>query len=440
MSEGILGQQRFGLLPAAGSGPAGRAEARDALLRQLSHPWPADATAGLPDSEAALSLFLARRAAQRRDPAGPFVSPGAVIGQELDARLREAIGTPAPFLLRLALHWANHFTVSAAAGFTGYFAGAFEREAIRPNMLGSFEALLLACTTHPAMLFYLDNRSSVGPNSPAGLRRGRGLNENLAREVLELHSLGVDGGYTQADVQGLARILTGWSIDISEGDQPVAGRIRFAPALHEPGPQVVLGRRYADTGPDQARAVLRDLAHHPSTARHVTRRLVRHFLGDAAPPEVGRHLARVFSDTGGDLKAVTTALLDSPAAWELRPAKLRPPIELVLATARLLGQPPAPPPPGRALRAMGQPFQAPASPAGWPEEDDAWAAPDAVKTRLDWARDLAARLPAGLDARALLEQVFGPAASAETRRAVTRAADGRQAMVLLLMSPEYQRR
>jgi uncharacterized protein (DUF1800 family) len=307
-------------------------------------------------------------------------------------------------------------------------------------MLGRFEDMLFATSTHTAMLFYLDNRRSVGPNSTAGKRRGRGLNENLAREIMELHSLGVDGGYTQADVIALARILTGWSAEIDRPAPSTAARMGFFPELHEPGPQVVLGRRYADTGPDQLKAVLHDLAQHPNTARHVARRLVRHFIGDTAPAELAQTVAKVFQDSGGDLKAITGALLRSPAAAAAPPARVRPPIELLLGTARLLGRAPEPPRPMMALTAMGQPFRGAASPAGWPEEDDAWGAPDAIKTRLDWAIALAARQPAGLDARALLDQAFGAETSPELRRAVGRAADARQALVLLLMSPEYQRR
>lgn len=452
----MIAIQRFGL----GAGPGELARmGRDPLpwlLAQLDQPTELPADDRIPDSLGAMDHFIRRlelvRSRNAREKAGEtliplsreivdFLHPNDIVQANLAQGLATAIATPAPLLERLALHWINHFTASlATAGvYLGYFGAAFEREAIRPHMLGRFEDMLFASSTHTAMLFYLDNRRSVGPNSPSGKRRGRGLNENLAREILELHSLGVDGGYTQDDVIALARILTGWSAEIDRPAPSIAARMGFFPEFHEPGPQVVLGRRYADTGPDQLKAVLHDLAEHPSTARHVSRRLVRHFIGDAAPPDLVPALARIFQDSGGDLKAVTAGLLCSPAA-AAPAARIRPPIELLLGTARLLGQPPEPPRPMLALAAMGQPFRGPASPAGWPEEDDAWAAPDAIKTRLDWAIALAARQPARLDARALLDQAYGPAASPELRRAVGRAADARQALVLLLMSPEYQRR
>ena len=454
----IIAVQRFGLGAADGELARLGGDPRAALLAQLDPQRAPARDAGLPDTAATIGLVMRQRrlVQQRRSqatepaagmappamPEADFPSPGQILQADLGHRIESAIATPMPLLERLALHWLNHFTVSAAAVplFVGYFGTPFEQEAVRPHLLGRFEDMLFATATHPAMLCYLDNRTSTGPNSPRGLRRKVGLNENLGREILELHALGVDGGYTQDDVIGLARILTGWTIDVGINDTPDAERLRFDPAIHEPGPQTVLGKRYPDTGPDQLKAVLRDLAHHPSTARHVTRRLVRHFLGDTTPPAVAVGLTKVFQDSGGDLRAVTRALVQAPAAEDLPLAKLRPPIELVLATARLLGRPPAPPQPMAALRAMGQPYRGAAAPAGWPEADEAWGAPDAVKTRLDWALELAARQPAGLDARALLDQAFGDAVSAETRRTVARAADPRQALVLLLMSPEYQRR
>ena len=454
----IIAVQRFGLGAADGELARLGRDPRAALLAQLE-PRPAAArNTGLPDTLAGMELVIRQRhlvarrnqvrnaggdmAATAPQEAADFPSPGDVTQADLAYRIETAITTQTPLIERLALHWLNHFTVSAAGAglYVAYFGSAYEQEAVRPHLLGRFEDMLFTTATHPVMLAYLNNRVSTGPNSPRGLRRKSGLNENLGREILELHALGVDGGYTQEDVIGLARILTGWTVDVGINDRPAAERLGFVAEMHEPGPQTVLGKRYADTGPGQLKAVLRDLAHHPSTARHVTRRLVRHFLGDTAPPAVAAGLAKVFQDSGGDLQAVTKALVQSPAAGDLPLAKLRPPIELVLATARLLGRMPAPPAPFAALRAMGQPYRAAAAPAGWPEADEAWGAPDAVKTRLDWALELAARQPAGLDARVLLDQAFGDAASAETRRAVARAADPRQALVLLLMSPEYQRR
>jgi uncharacterized protein (DUF1800 family) len=212
------------------------------------------------------------------------------------------------------------------------------------------------------------------------------------------------------------------------------------PNRHEPGEHVVLGRRYPQTGAEQAMAVLRDLARHPATARHVTHRLARHFLGDATTPRLQASLAETYLATQGDLAAVTGALIDAPEAWAARPHKLRPPIEMLLGAARLFGGLPDRPAPLAALQAMGQPFWGATSPAGWPEEDDAWASPDSLKTRLDWALELSARLSPGLDPRALAAEAFGTAASNETLQAIERAASVPQGLTLLVLSPEFQRR
>ncbi len=360
-----------------------------------------------------------------------------VVEQAFKARLDVATTTGAHLRERLSLFWMDHFTVSSG-GAVGFFIGLMDQEAIRPHMLGMFGDLLRSAVLHPAMLFYLDNRNSVGPGSALGVRsRGRrGLNENLGRELLELHTIGVDGGYGQADVVAMAKVLSGWSMEVANG---AAGpRVGFFADRHEPGPQTVLGKTYAQEGPDQALAVLDDLARHPATARHVSRRMVRHFVGHGLPG-LEERVAGVFLRSGGDLDAVTRALVTDAEAWGA-PRKVRSPVELVFATARLLGGLPPQPQVLRALQTMGQPFWAAPSPKGWPAEDEAWAAPDSIKTRLDWASELTARLPATTDARALLEAALGAAASPETRRTVERAADGRQALSLLLLSPEFQRR
>jgi uncharacterized protein (DUF1800 family) len=376
-------------------------------------------------------------AARDNSMGGPdFIRPGDVMLADAEARQQRIMATDRPFRERLALHWMNHFTV--AGGFVEYFGGPMEREAIRPNMLGRFEDLLIAAVLHPAMIMYLDNRNSMGPNSPAAKGR-RGLNENLGREVLELHTLGSDGGYGQADVIALAAMLSGWSVDIR--DRPLKPRrARFMPEMHEPGPQTLLGRVYPQQGADQAVAALRDLARSPAAARHVTRRLVQHFCGSEAQAGLQPALEAVYRRTGGDLAAVTRAMIEDDRAWDPAPRKVRPPVELVFGASRIAAQKFVLPRPVGALRAMGQGFWTAPAPKGWPEEDEAWAAPDAIKTRLDWAAETAARAPAGLDARALLDSGFGEAASAETRRAIERAANGRQALTLLLMSPEFQRR
>jgi uncharacterized protein (DUF1800 family) len=174
--------------------------------------------------------------------------------------------------------------------------------------------MLHAVVRHPAMLVYLDNQRSIGPNSRTGRRRGRGLNENLAREILELHTVGVNGGYTQDDVINFARALTGWTVDNREGE--AQGTFMFKPQWHEPGAVTVMGRTYPEGGVEQAEAVLDDLAAHPATARHVARKLAVHFVSETAPLSLVERLEGAFRHGDGDLDAVTRMLVSSGDAWE----------------------------------------------------------------------------------------------------------------------------
>src|SRR5262245_1453812 len=241
--------------------------------------------------------------------------------EEAAARFQHAAVTDAGFLERLVMFWSNHFCVSANKGPVRGIAGAYEREAIRPHVLGRFVDMLIAAEQHPAMLIYLDNAQSIGPNSKAGVNRGRGLNENLAREILELHTLGVGGGYTQEDVTNLARILTGWTVGNFANPRAEPGRFFFARARHEPGDWTVLGKRYPDDGQRTGEDVLRDLARHPSTARRVAGKLARHFVSENPPAALVEQLERTFLATRGNLRAVMEALIKSPEAWEASAAK-----------------------------------------------------------------------------------------------------------------------
>ena len=358
--------------------------------------------------------------------------------------MKNAFENPAPFLERLVWFWSNHFTISVLKQRMIFVAGGYEREAIRPNVLGRFEDLLIATVRHPAMLLYLDNAFSIGPDSPAGRFTGRGLNENHAREILELHTLGVNGGYTQTDVIELARVLTGWSVDRQGTDND--NGFKFFPNRHQPGTKTLLGKTYAEAGEAEGRQALIELARHPSTARHIATKLARHFIADEPPPQAVARLERVFRDTGGDLKAMAIAIVDEPAAWQPSLTKMRTPIEFVVAAARLLGG-------GQqtlgdqqfkgladSLRIMGQvPFTA-QSPKGWPDVASAWAGPAAIMERAQWAHALAERIAAKPDPTVLANAALGPLLSAPTRDAVMRAADATQGLALLLASPEFQRR
>ncbi len=346
------------------------------------------------------------------------------------------------FVERLVAFWSNHFCVSAGKSeILRASAGSFEREAIRPYVLGRFAEMLLAVERHPAMLFYLDNAQSVGPASRAGQNRKRGLNENLAREIMELHTLGVDGGYTQGDVTSLARVITGWTFAGREGRMGEPGTFLFNANMHEPGDQTVVGRAYLGGGFGQGEAALNDIAQHPATARHLATKLVRHFIADAPPPAAVDKIAAVFRSRDGDLRAVSTALVDLPEAWSAPPTKIRNPYEFLVAAARMLGATPADPGPMlNGLRTLGQPLWEPPGPNGHPDTAADWASPEGMKLRLDVSAGIAQAYRGGGDPLALVEAAAGAALSPETRDAISRAESRQQGLALALMAPEFQRR
>lgn len=358
------------------------------------------------------------------------------------ARLQRATLAECGFTERLVAFWSNHFCISAGKGeLTRIWAGAFEREAIRPHVLGRFADMLRAVEQHPAMLFFLDNQQSLGPDSRAGQNRKRGLNENLAREIMELHTLGVGGGYTQGDVTSLARIITGWTFAGRQGQLGSPGSFVFNVNAHQPGPQVLLGRSYEATGLAQGEAALADLARHPSTANFIATKFVRHFVADDPPPALVARLRGVFVKSDGDLKALAMALVDSDEAWRAPLTKMRSPYDFLVASGRLLAR--VPEDPSRylnGLNLLGQPLWSPPGPNGFPDTNAAWAAPEGIKLRLDIAAQLGAQLGNNIDPLDLLEFAAADAASTETRRTIERAESRQQALALLLMSPEMQRR
>lgn len=358
------------------------------------------------------------------------------------ARLQRAMMVDCGFTERLVVFWSNHFCISASKGeLARMWAGAFEREAIRPHVLGRFADMLKAVEQHPAMLFFLDNQQSLGPDSRAGQNRKRGLNENLAREIMELHTLGVGGGYTQEDVTSLARIITGWTFAGRQGQLGAPGSFVFNANAHQPGPQRLLGKTYEATGLAQGEAALADIARHPSTANFIATKFVRHFVADDPPQAVVARLRDVFIKTDGDLKALATALVDSDEAWKAPLTKMRSPYDFLVASGRLLAR--VPEDPGGYLgnlNLLGQPLWTPAGPNGFPDTSAAWAAPEGMKLRLDIASQMGARLGPNIDPLDLLEFAAADAASTETRRTIERAESRQQALALLLMSPEIQRR
>ena len=368
--------------------------------------------------------------------------PQQLFRAEALARFQKVAAAEAGYAERLVHFWSNHFCISASkGGAVRAVAGAFEREAIRPHVFGRFTDMLKAVVQHPAMLIYLDNARSFGPASTAGQNRKRGLNENLAREILELHTMGVSGGYTQADVTSLARIITGWTFAGREGRIGEPGRFAFFPNGHEPGDHRLLGKVYPAGGLQQGERALADLARHPATARHIARKVAAHFLADQPPDALTHRLETVFLATGGDLEALALALLDAEEAWTADAGKIRTPNEFLMAAMRATGRELRDPVPILgALGVMGMPLWQPAAPNGWPDTATAWATPKGMKSRLDVAAAIATRVKQGVDPTQLLETVVGAAASNETRQAIARAETREQGLALLLMSPEFQRR
>ncbi len=357
---------------------------------------------------------------------------------DVSLHLTAAVESEAPFVERLVAFWLNHFTVSVDRPAVLGLAGPFSVEVIRRHLFGRFADLLLAATRHQAMLLYLDNAVSFGPHSPAGRKTKRGLNENLAREILELHTLGVDGGYTQDDVRNFALILTGWTLQRPKDPDP--GAFRFVDLAHEPGDKTLLGKSYREAGEQEGLQALALLGTHPSTARHIATKLARHFVADAPPAAAVETLTRVFLESGGDLPSLYRTLIDLKAAWSQPLAKLRTPQELVIATYRSVGFAKDFKGGLAALKLFGHlPCAAP-SPAGYPDLASAWAAPDQVLRRVDWAAAAGKRLAAIADPGALLATTLGGFADADLAFQVKNAPSKAEGIALVLASPTFQRR
>lgn len=487
-AEAVLALQRFGMGPRPGSLAAVGTDPRGALIAELDRPLALSAAASLPTSAKAYRTVAdanARRAARakqaqqqakKQQVAAVPTAPGdqaqaqaqtegqaPAQGQEKDAaemaakqaadavpdpgrpiylqeaklRIEAALAADIGFAERLVWFWSNHFCISAYK--IQSMSGAYEREAIRANALGHFVDLLLAVEGHPAMLFYLDNLGSMGANSIAGINRSRGLNENIAREIMELHTLGVRTGYTQNDVISFANVLTGWTL-VPPGDNPEhGGEFTFNPRLHEPGGQRVLGKRYEQEDAEQGRAVLRDLAAHPATATHVATKLVRHFVADEPPPPLVEQMAKTFRDTEGDLKQVAITMVSSDDAWRGSPSKLKRPSEWGVGMVRATGITVVDPTrftAGQEL--LGEGLWRPSAPKGYPDDEASWI--DGIGRRLDIANNFAERVAATADPQGIIEDVFASQIAPEVKQAVGRAKSRQQALALLFMSADFQRR
>jgi uncharacterized protein (DUF1800 family) len=481
--EAAIAANRFGL--GARPGDAGRigADWKGWLLAQLASPSASSPPAIPPVSAQVLAelrdLRVVRQAAAQRrasarpqdrtpPPAAPGIDEQAI--REFGTFLREqylaqtterhrlAIAADRPFVERLVHFWSNHFAVSADKQPLAALAGHYEQEAIRPHVTGNFYDLLLAVERHPAMILYLDNQASMGAASQAAtfVRRNRGrelgLNENLAREILELHTLGVDGGYTQHDVTEFAKVLTGWSIGgaLGEGAPPMVARLggdagkpgefHFRTGMHEPGSKTILGKDYRERGADEGEDVLRMLALHPRTAHHLATKLARHFVADDPPPKLVERLAAAYLKNDGDLPSVYRALVDAGESWREPLAKFKTPHEFVVSAYRLLGETPQNLQPATAfLTQAGQRPYTPGSPAGWPDTAPNWNGGDALLKRIEFATAAGRAIGDRIDPLERAGDVLG-ALSEHTVLGIRGAERGAQGLALLLSAPEFQRR
>ena len=480
--DAAIAANRFGLGARPGDAAAIGSDPQGWLAAQLESARPAPAT-GQPESARVLAevreLRVARQAAAQiranlRSPPEQDAPPtasgideqairefGAFIREhyveQTAERHRLAIAADRPFVERLVHVWGNHFAVSADKQPLAAFAGLYEQEAIRPHVTGNFYDLLLAAERHPAMLVYLDNQTSMGPASQAAtfVRRNRGrelgLNENLAREILELHTLGVDGGYSQADVTQFAKVLTGWSVGgtLGEGrallarvagDAGKPGEFHFRAGMHEPGDKTIVGKRYRERGVEEGEDVLRALALHPKTANHLATKLARHFVADDPPAKLVERLSGVYLESDGELTDVYRALLEASESWREPLAKFKTPHDFAISTYRLLGFVPDNLQPVTAfLTQAGQRPYAPGSPAGWPDTAANWNGGDALLKRIEFAAAAGRRIGDRADPTTRAGEVLG-ALGEHTSMSIRGAESGGQAFALLLASPEFQRR
>ena len=359
------------------------------------------------------------------------------------AAFQRAVETRSPFRERLVEFWTDHFAVPREDPGSGALQTDYVEAAIRPHVAGSFHDLLTAATLHPAMVRFLNQRESYGPNSEQGRRRKKGLNENLARELLELHTLGVRGSYTQRDGRELAELLTGVTADYDG--------FRYDPRRAEPGQETVLSKRYGrDATIEPVKDVLEDLALHPETARHLSRKLIVHFLGGTPSEDWVEAMSMAYLSSGGQLLPLYAALLSDERAWSSTFTQVKRPFEFVVSAARGVGLS------GMDLAAleqrdfkarffrsgipMGQPFRNPLGPDGWSEAPEAWITPAFLAARIKWAHAFVKTLQLEVDPRDFVELVLGDAASPLLKFAAANAERRSEGLVVVLASPEFNRR
>ncbi len=399
--------------------------------------------AGLPNTAQGLALYEAFRTA----PTGAQQSAASqqifqTLSTEIEAYLVNALTTQTPFRERLVQFWANHFALMANREAVACCAGAFVREAIRPYVNGTFTQMLLAVMQHPAMLYNLNNTSSTGPQSPAGLAcqasgcLNRGINENLARECLELHTVGIGAGYSQADVDALAMLLTGWTTQL---DTAPFG-FSFNTRTHQPGSQVLMGQTFAGTQAGCI-AALTWLSTHPDTYQHLATELVTHFVSDTPAASDVATIAASLAGSGGNLAAAACALVGQANAWTPM-TKLRSPMDYVVAVMRAAGLSSAGGSfvsnPASASAALGMPVWQSVFPNGYSDLAAVWGGPAQMLLRGDWIYALAGTL--SVSPGTVMNDALGPLLQSATLNAVNAAATSQAKLALLFLSPEFQRR
>lgn len=445
-SDSAVAMHRFGYGASADDIASARRDPRAWVQDQLGvqHSTVND----LPSSQELLQATQSYRELSRmarRQHRGRFNDHRRAALQQLAvARAQQTIFGIAPFVERLFHFWCNHFAVSAAKDGIHYAALSRENEAIRPNMRSTFAELLIAFVRHPTTLVFLDNERSVGRNARAANARTAGpVNENLAREVLELHTLGVDCGYTQTDVIQLAKALTGWSIGgLVESDDPeTIGRFVFREDFHEPGHRSVLGKTYPDTGVHQATDILIDLALHPSTERHIAAKLCRHFLSDAPPPAVVNSVAGVFRDTQGSLPAIYSHLAANETLWSSPLTKYKTPEEYCYSALRTLNVDELNAHDLVAyLHLMGQPVGIPPSPKGWSDQREDYRGGGTFLRRMELAWRLAEIHGAGYEPAQLYQEAYPGLVDDRVHRVIQGAESRTQALAVFLLSPQFLQR
>ncbi|MFC3120710.1 DUF1800 domain-containing protein [Agaribacter flavus] len=362
--------------------------------------------------------------------------------------VHSAIETSQPLQARLTDFFANHFSVSRGNLLMSMLAPTLDTEAIAPNVNQHFSSMLRSVIQHPAMIIYLNNEFSVGPNSrfvrlAKKNNKLRGLNENLAREILELHTLGVNGGYQQQDVIELAKALTGWTIGRGRKGEPTG--FEYRKAAHEPGKRKILGVEYSqgDTNsPEQGEGILDALAKHPSTIRHVCTKLARHFISDNPSSGLINALTKAWRASSGHIPSVVKALIEHPDSWRKEQHKFKTPREMLISTYCCFGVLPPSPSIFKSLDLLGQGINNARSPAGYPDTAEKWSGSSALMTRIEWANHVAKQVKSEKKKHILkeLEVLLGSNASAHTLSHIRRAESVQQAYVLFIMSPEFQRR